>query len=128
MLNTAVVEAFHSMKEQKNARAILLRVDSSNQGLTMQKTGFEISTEEAMRQIPLNEAALILLWFEYDTYERPPVRTDKFILINWCPEGTPFRKKMALMTSLEELKSLGGIAKTVDSTDYNEVRTTCLKS
>lgn len=126
MLNTAIVEAFHSMKEQKNARAILLRVDSSNQGLTMQKTGFEISTEEALRQIPLDEAALILLWFEYDNYEKPPVRTDKFILIHWCPEGTPLKKKMAVMRSLEELKSLGGIAKTVASTDYSEVRTTCL--
>jgi len=83
--------------------------------------------------LPDNKPRIIVYDFDYETNENPPRKTNKLILIYWCPQRTPIQKKFTYTASINEIaNTFGGIQKIIqvdcaNDMSYEVIRSECLR-
>jgi cofilin len=127
------VTLYNELKIDKKHRCIILKLNSTNDGLEVEHVGSrDFQIKELENQLPNDDCRFIIFDFEYDTDENPPRHTTKLILILWCPDNTPIKKRVPFSSTKAEVKStFVGIQKDIQVSDksqldFEELRKECM--
>jgi cofilin len=64
----------------------------------------------------------VLYDYHYETYEIPPRKSTKIILICWCPDTVPVKKRFPFAAAKDALKNaFTGIQKEIQASDYSDI-------
>jgi cofilin len=133
--NETILQEYKEFKINRAYKCLILALDKDNKEIEITFKGDKnFEYKELADQLPKDDSRFVLVFFEYETDEKPPRKTDKIIMIYWCPTTTPIRRKFASASTKEAIKTAcTGIQKDIQASDYSEidydeVRKECLKA
>jgi cofilin len=129
-----VLAEFNQLKKEFKLKTMIFEINAEDSKLQCVFKGDKnFSYKDLFDKLPADEPRYIAYDFDYSTNENPPRKTNKLILILWCPQDASSKKKFLYSSSVAEIATtLGSIQKTfqVDDfagMDYDEIRNQLLK-
>ena len=121
MISQDIVNAWNSMNANKGG-ALLLTLDDANRLILQSESGPETAYSDIIAQLPKDDVALLVVWFDYESMEKPARKLNKILLINWQPDAAPARRKMAnKMTNVRELQTIVTEGKVLEVSSLDEL-------
>ena len=123
MISQNIIDSYNSMKTNRDASALLLTLDSNNRDvLLLSKADVNTSYQDIVAQLPKDDLVFLIVIFNYETDEKPPLNTVKILLITWIPELTPARRKMSgTMIKGEIQQAFDGLQKDLTVSNFGEL-------
>jgi hypothetical protein len=123
MISQYIIDSFNSMKTNHDASALLLTLDSNNRDvLLLSKVDVDTAYQDIVAQLPKDDLVFLIVIFNYETDEKPPLNTVKILLITWIPERTPARRKMSgTMIKGEIQQAFDGLQKDLTVSNFGEL-------
>jgi cofilin len=129
-----ILTLYKDFKINRAYKCIILALNKAIDGLEVVFKGDkDFQYKDLADQLPKDDSRFVLVYFEYETDEKPPRKTDKIILIYWCPSSTNVRRRFSSAGSKKAIQTAcSGIQKDIMASDYSdidydEVRKECLK-
>jgi cofilin len=127
------ITLYNELKIEKKHRCIIIKLSSSNDNLEVEHVGGrDFQLKELDAYLPNNDCRYIVYDFEFDTDENPPRHTTKLLLIHWCPDNTPIKKRVPFSSTKSAIKAaFVGIQKDIQASDkgildFEELRKECM--
>ena len=123
MISQYIIDSFNSMKTNHDASALLLTLDSNNRYvLLLSKVDVNTAYQDIVAQLPKDDLVFLIVIFNYETDEKPPLNTVKILLITWIPGATPARRKMSgKMIKGEIQQAFDGLQKDLTVSNFGEL-------
>lgn len=126
------IELFNEVKISKKFRALVLALNKDRNGLdTIATLERENDFNDLKTHLPDNDCRFVVYDFEFETFENPPRKTSKLLLICWVPDYASVKVKVPFSSSKSDLKAnFPGIQKDILATDfalleYEDLRKEC---
>ena len=130
-----VLTEFNLLKKDRKLKTMIFEITEDSKLQCVFRGDNNFSYKDLFDKLPSEEPRYIAYDFDYPSDEKPlPRKCNKLILILWCPQDAPAKKKFLYSSSVAEIATtLGSIQKTfqVDDfsgMDYDEIRNQLLKS
>lgn len=115
-----VLPAYHSLKQGRQARYLILRLSDDLKSIIVEKTGTDNNYETFLQDLPELECRWAVYDFEYE--KEGEGKRSKLIFFSWSPDSAKIKSKMVYASSRDALRrSLDGISAEIQGTDPSEV-------
>jgi len=119
-VNPDCLEKFQSLKFQKKLTYIIFTLNKANTEIVVELSSESTDYEDFIKDLPETECRWGVIDFKYK--EPDGSSHSKLIFVSWSPDDAKIKQKMLFASSRDALKrSLVGIAKEIQGTDYSEV-------
>jgi len=112
------LKAYQELKSRK-AKYVLYKLSDDLKEIVVEKKSTATDYEEFIGDLPENDCRWAVYDLEYDTDDG---KRNKIFFISWSPDSAKVKSKMLYASSRDALRrSLQGIAKELQGTEYSEV-------
>lgn len=117
------IKEYNTLKINPSLRCLIYSISKDEKSIeNVFQAGRDFLYKDLYEQLPSNEPRFVLYDFDYETDEKPPRKTNKLLLIFWCPDSSSIKKKFVFASSKESIKrSFTGIQKDIQASDLSEI-------
>lgn len=110
---------FKELKMNQKFKTMIFEITDDGRLQIVFKGDKNFSYKDLFDQLPSDQPRYIAYDFDYQTDENPPRKTNKLILILWCPNDCAPKKKFTYSSSFNDItNTLGSIQKVIQVDDF----------